>query len=298
VLIVGDVEDVDDEGRSFHRPWRLPNDCAVLERLLDDEQIAFLVVDGLGYSVTGDSHNYGAVGQALSALGGVAERTGCAILGLTHPPKGGSDPVTAAIGSTAWTAVCRVVWVLGHDPDDETGTRRVVRVAKSNFKMPDTGLAFTIGDDERWECGYLTGLSSSSVSAEDLVAASVPASDRTERDEARALVRSILSDGPMDTAELLKLTRAAGISDRTVARARQDLGVKAKPRHDPASGKMAGWAVELPTVPTSEPAPLPGTVGTVGTVVPTSSYSHSFSPERPQRPVRPSGQLVVDEDDF
>jgi hypothetical protein len=294
VLIVGDVEDVDNEGRPFRRPWRLPQDCAVLERLLGDEGIRFLVVDGLGYSVTGDSHNYGAVGQALSALAGVAERSACGILGLTHPPKGAADPMTAAIGSTAWTAVARVVWVLGIDPEDDTGNRRVVRVSKSNFKLPENGLAFSIGDDERWDCGYVTGLGSSSVTAEDLVVASVPAGERTEREEARDLVKSILQDGPMDTAELLKLTRAAGVSDRTVVRARHDLGVKARARHDPTTGKMLGWSVELPTVPTTVPAlPLDdvGTVGTVGTVVTTSSFSPSFSPSVPSVPTHPSGHL-------
>jgi len=172
VLIIGDIETFDEDGRPFRRPWRLPKDCDVLEEFLTNNEVGFVVVDGLGYSVQGDSHNYGAVGAALSSLAAVAERTGCSILGLTHPPKGGSDPATAAIGSTAWTAVARIVWVLGIDPDDETECRRVMRVSKSNFKMPDDGLAFIIGDDERFDCGYVTGVTTSSVSAEALVAAS------------------------------------------------------------------------------------------------------------------------------
>jgi hypothetical protein len=126
------------------------------------------VVDGLGYSVAGSSQDYATIGSALSSLSGVAERTACSIFGLTHPPKGTSDPVTAAIGSTAWTAVSRIVWVLGVDPEDESGSKRVVRVAKSNFRMPDDGLAFTIGEDEQYECGFVTGLAASTVTGSPL----------------------------------------------------------------------------------------------------------------------------------
>ena len=97
----------------------MPQDCGVLEAVLSEQNVKVVVVDGLGYSVAGDSHNYSNIGSALSALAGAAERSGCAVLGLTHPPKGGSDPVTAAIGNTAWTAVARIVWVLGVDPQDE-----------------------------------------------------------------------------------------------------------------------------------------------------------------------------------
>jgi len=291
VLIVGEVEDTDEDGRKFRRPWRLPNDCTVLEQLLEEQGIAFLTVDGLGYSVAGDSHNYGNVGSALSALAAVAERTGCTILGLTHPPKGAADPITAAIGSTAWTAIARVVWLLGCDPEDETGARRVVRVSKSNFKLPENGLAFVIDDDERLDCGFVTGLRSSTVTAEDLVAASMPPGERTQREEAREMVRSILKAGPMETAELLATTRKAGVSDRTVDRARQDLGVKATPRHDPVTGKMIGWLLSLTDRATPPPS-LPGSVGGVGGVVVTSSFSPSFSDQSAQSATPPTGGLV------
>lgn len=282
VMVLGDVEDVDPDGRRYRRPWRLPQDCGVLERFLVEHGVSLVVVDGLGYSVAGDSHNYGNVGQALSALAGVAERTGAAILGLTHPPKGGSDPVTSAIGSTAWTAVARVVWLLGLDPDDDHQRRRVVQVAKSNFRMPETGISFTISDNERWECGYVDGLGSSTVTAEALAAASVPPEERTEREEARQVVRSILRDGPIDTAELVKLTRAAGLSDRTVERARRDLGAVAQRRNDPTTGKVVGWTVALPdqtptTPPPTPPPTLSGGLGGLGGVGVTSTL-----PESPQ----------------
>jgi hypothetical protein len=287
VEVLSDVEDVDDEGRPFRRPWRLPKDCSVLETFIRDAGVRLLIVDGLGYSIVGDSHNYAVVGSALSALSGVAERTHCAIVGLTHPPKGASDPVTAAIGSTAWTAIARIVWVLGTDPEDETEQRRVCRVSKTNYRPPDNGLGFTIGNDERYECGYVTGLGTSTVTAEVLMSVRQTDGERTEREETRDLLKSILKGGPVDTAEVLKITRGAGVSDRTLTRARGDLGVVAAARHDPTNGRLIGWQLSLPDQSTSPLGqPLPGCVGALDL---NREYMY---PQRPEGPDEGRGNLV------
>ena len=259
VVLISDVNDQDKDGRWFRRPWRLPEDCVALTETIDREGIELLVIDGIGYSVTGESHNYAVVGSALAALVGVAERTGCAILGLTHPPKGGSDPTTAAIGSTAWTAIPRTVWVLGGDPQDETGSRRVVRVSKTNFKEPEEGLSFAIATNEEWECGYVTQLAPSHVTAEELVAAPLPGSDRTERTEAREFLSALLADGKMTAQEVFRATRGAQFSDSTVKRAKRDLAVKVERQQDEATGKVTAWVWSLPEKP-EEQAKLLATV--------------------------------------
>ncbi len=269
IIVLGDVEDVDEEGRPFRRPWSLPGDCSVIEALIAEKGIGLLTVDGLGYSIKGDSHNYAIVGAALSSLSAVAERTGCAIVGLVHPPKGGSDPVTSAIGSTAWTAIPRVCWVLGADPEDESGATRVVRVAKTNYREPDHGFAFTIGNNEEFDCGVVNGMTRSDVTAEQLVSASATGEEKTDRSEAREFVRSALSSGRMDTEALLKMTRAAGISDRTVKRARGDLKVIATQRHDPTTGRVVGWELCLPDGtfdPQDHHRTTPGAFGPLGPV--------------------------------
>lgn len=276
VIVMGDVADTDEDGESFCRPWSLPGDCGILEDLITEQNIGLLTVDGLGYSIKGDSHNYANVGAALSSLAAVAGRTGCAIVGLVHPPKGGSDAVTAAIGSTAWTAIPRVCWVLGADPEDESGMTRVVRVSKTNYREPDHGFAFTIVSDEHYDCGVVAGMTRSDVSAESLVAASSTGEEKTERAEAREFVFAALAAGRMDTDALLKMTRAAGLSDRTVKRARSDLKVVASQRQDSSTGRVIGWELRLPDGTfdprephrsTSGPPVDPfGSVGPVGTV--------------------------------
>ena len=182
VTILGEVQDVDDDGRTYLRRWQIPKDVAALGRAISDLAIDLVVIDGLGFSLIGDSHNYATVGSALSALAAEADRTGSCIIGLTHPPKGASDPVTAAIGSTAWTSIPRVSIVLGIDPDDET--RRVARVAKTNYREPDAGVSFILASDEEFEVGFVASVKLSDVTAEQLTAAPATAEEKGERGDA------------------------------------------------------------------------------------------------------------------
>jgi hypothetical protein len=256
VEILGDVEDHDDNGSPYRRPWRLPGDCGALEATIVGLGLAAVTIDGLGYAIAGDSHNYANVGSALSALAGVADRTGCSILGLTHPPKGNSDAVTAAIGSTAWTAVARISWVMGFDPTDEIGTRRVVRPAPgSNYRLPDHGLSFTIGNHDETEAGFVTGLKASDVDPQTITAPPLADSEeeRSALDEACDFLRSYLTNdagGPtgkllghaMKAEEVKDAARKVRISDSTLARARLKEKVFSK-REGFGPGSVVWWSL-------------------------------------------------------
>jgi hypothetical protein len=168
----------------------------------------------------------------------------------------------------------------------------VARVSKTNYRPPDNGLGFSIGNDEQYECGYVTGLGMSAVSAEDLVAARATDGDRTERDEARDL-KSILEAGPVDKAKVLKVTRSSGMSDRTVTRARGDLRVRSSARHDPNSGRLIAWQLALPdqsaSQSTDEATPVrQPLIGAVGALVPTRENG---LPQRPEGQPGESGTV-------
>jgi energy-coupling factor transporter ATP-binding protein EcfA2 len=278
VEVLGDVEDFDDTGNIYRRRWSLPRDISILGKVIEELGIKLVVIDGLGYSIAGDSHNYSIVGSALSALAGEAERTGAAILGLVHPPKGASDPITAAIGSTAWTAIPRISIVLGIDPNDESGARRLVRVAKSNYKEPDNGLQFRIGDDPEFECGFVTALYPDDTTAEVIVGAPVSIEEKGARVEARDVLRTLLADGPMDAAEVIK---ASGINGESLRRPRKDIGVIVEPRRN-GLGRVVGWTWRLPENPGVHPEvqPVPLTDScTPGTSGHTQDLCLSFSPD-------------------
>jgi len=117
--------------------------------------------------------------------------------------------------------------VLGLDPDDEAGGRRVVRVSKSNYKLPDTGYSFAIDGDDALEVGFVVDLRSSTVSAESLMAVAPTEDERSEQTEVATLLRSLTEDGPRTVEEIRKELARAGfdVSDKTLQRARKRAGL-------------------------------------------------------------------------
>ena len=113
-----------------------------------------------------------------------------------HPPKGNADAVTAAIGSTAWTAVPRMAWVMSFDKTDDDKQRRVVRPAPgSNYRLPEHGLSFRIAQHDETEAGFVTALVASDVSVEDIMAPpeGEPPEEMSKLDAAREFVRRVVA---------------------------------------------------------------------------------------------------------
>jgi hypothetical protein len=238
------VTDQDKSGKPVERPWRLPQDLDVLETFIVSADLSLIVVDGAGYAINGNQ-DYANIGTSLSGLAKVAERTGCAILAITHTRKeGNTDAVTAAIGSTAWTAIPRICWVCGVDPDDESESRRIVAVGKTNYRRPESAIAYTIAGDEELEVGYATNVTEVATTADQVVAPRESVEDRSELAEARRFILDTLSDGPMLSGELAKLAKKEGISDRTLRRAKSVLKVHSEQRRE--GGYLIGWEVSLP----------------------------------------------------
>ena len=247
VIVLTDVLDIDpDSGRTFYRPWRLPEDVSILGQRIIEHGIRFLVVDGIGYSIAGDSNSYAVVGTALAALGAEADRTGVSVLGLVHPPKGGSEAVTSAIGSTAWTAIPRLVMTLGPDPTDETKVRKAVNVGKSNYRMPDRGLSFVILSDDEFECGYVGGVEGSDVSADAIMAAQPTEEERGALSEAKEFLFDLLSDGVVKYDAVVAEAKKYGIALTTLNRAKKALDIK--PTHAGGFGKDGWWEWGLPHI--------------------------------------------------
>ena len=128
-------------------PPTLPSDLDALARLIDDQDVALLILDPLLSRLDGklDTHVDTKVRQGLEPLAAWAETRDVAILGLIHPNKNTTgDVLTSLTGSRAFAAVARAVLVLMADPNDPT--RRLLGQIKNNLGITDQPtLAFTIG---------------------------------------------------------------------------------------------------------------------------------------------------------
>lgn len=203
--------------------FRLPTSIGALRNTLLDgskgDGLDMLIIDGLGYSIEGDSHNYAAVGQALAPLIALAAERDIAVLGLMHPRKGASEAVTSAIGSTAWTVLPRTVWDLAREPDTD---RRVLAMGKTNFKEPGGSWSFAIGDDEAREVGFAHDFRPSEWTAEELMNPQ-SSSERSGDAVIEWLADYVTEHGPCTPSEVVAAAPYAAI---TLKKYRDEAGIE------------------------------------------------------------------------
>jgi hypothetical protein len=234
VAVVGGAVVKQESGPQIDRAWALPADVPALERLLVDIGANVVVIDGIGYTAKGDG-SYATIGSALTALAKMAERTGCAVVGVIHPPKGKESATDGpAIGSVAWTTVARVTWLVAFDPDDPEQDpekkRRLLAVGPTNFKRPSTGYGFHLTDGRHEQAVLRDGLVATQVDHESLLSMPMDRDERSRTEEARDFLRSYLSDtantdgdGWASTTDIYAAARNEGISERTLRRVRPDV---------------------------------------------------------------------------
>jgi hypothetical protein len=142
------------------------------------------------------------------------------------------------------------------DPSDERGVRRFVAHAKSNVSELAPTQTFDIEaillpalngyPESRTARLQFKGLSE--LGPADLLGPRPTAEEKSELDEATAFLIAELSSGPVKVRDLTNAARAAGISERTLKRARGELGCK-------AVRVLTHWEVKLPDEATRGWAP-------------------------------------------
>lgn len=212
-----------------------------------------LILNPIVSAVAGDSHKGAEVRRSLQPVVALAQRLGCAVLGITHFSKGtgGRDPVERVTGSIAFAALARVVLVAAKvkaESGDEAEERRVLMRAKSNIGPDDGGFAYALERVEvapEVEGQRVLWLEALDGTARELLAdAEADHEDGSTASGVDAFLRGLLANGPAP-AKLIKADAdGAGYAMRTVQRAAQRLGVERR-----KDGLRGGWVWELQTGP-------------------------------------------------
>ncbi len=135
------------------------------------------------------------------------------------------------MGSLAFTAAARAVWVVSKDKDDPN--RRLFTPCKCNLSIEPTSLAFKIIDSmvcfepERFNISTDEALSIE------------PSEDKGALEEAEDFLREVLKEGPMPSRDVWKEAAENKIAERTLKRAKANLGIVSKK-------SSSGWTMELP----------------------------------------------------
>jgi putative DNA primase/helicase len=190
----------------------------------------------------------------------IAARWQAAVIGVTHFSKGGgAQAINRFIGSIAFIAAARAAFVVTVDPDSEDDARRLFLPVKNNLAAKGEGLSFRIE-----QCSLENGLYPSVIhwgdvvtqTADEILAATADVADSPRRTEAEDFLRSSLADGPKPTKDIEAEAKGAGISWRTICRAKTALGVEAKPKSAPRDGDgppINRWYWNLPNGPSVPP---------------------------------------------
>jgi energy-coupling factor transporter ATP-binding protein EcfA2 len=210
--------------------------------------VSLLIIDPIVTAVTGDMHKANDVRRDLQPIVDFAAETNCAVFGITHFAKGtaGKNSAERVIGSQAFAALARMVLVAAKEEDSQN---RVFTRAKSNNSVDTGGFSYTIdagtlpGGIEATRIAWGAVLEGSS--REILSAVEEPETDDTSKmGQAKRFILEALSNGPVESKELAKTAREGfGISERTLRRAGEALGIK--PKHEPLWGGKWSWALPL-----------------------------------------------------
>jgi AAA domain len=218
-----------------HEPLTLDESgLSYLRRTIERHQPALVFIDSLeGYTgARVDMHRGNHVRPMFSELGQIAEQCDCAIVVIHHANKSEiRKAIHRVTGSVGIVAAVRMVQLFGVDPLDENAGAMIT--VKANISPVGKSTGYRIEPFE-W-----TG--ASQLTADDLLG---PQRADPMLQEAIALLERALANGPRPVDEVSAEARAYGISQMTLRRARQQLGIQ--PTRVYKDGKVHHWVWSLP----------------------------------------------------
>jgi hypothetical protein len=193
-----------------------------------------LVLDPISsFQGSTDSNKVSQVRQFTAVLTQLAEEFDIALLGIHHFNKGKRDHAGDSIsGSHAYRDASRAIWLFALDSDDRD--RRLMVCDKNNWaeKHPP-GLAYRIiAGRIQYEADPLE------MTSDELMGQG----NQQQLDVAYAWLAAQLSTGPQTVVNLQLAAMMAGISERTLRRAKKSLGVV-------SDRDGTGWRWSLPEIP-------------------------------------------------
>jgi putative DNA primase/helicase len=229
------------ERDGVERAFSLADDLDRLENEYDLRQARLLVVDPVSAYLgttksTGVNRNYGTdVRTVLGRLATFAADHDLGVLAIFHLNKtSGARAMMRIAGSLEWVAAPRAVFLV----TEEAGTgRRLFLPLKNNLAPDRIGYAFEIeskvvADGIRTSAVVWSG-DQITISADEALKAAA----KKVTSGAVDFLQEVLSDGPVDQAEVVRQGKEAGYSAKSLRTARETLGVTPKKEGFGASGK-------------------------------------------------------------
>jgi hypothetical protein len=206
---------------------RFPRHALAIRELLAQTQAKLLVFDPLVAFLERRVaiHNDQCVRAALAILLALAEEKRCAILLVRHLNKTEKQrALYRGGGSIGFLAAVRCVWLAAADP--KSPDFRVLIQLKNNLRALQPALAYQIADSAA-RGPSVAWLGPSALGLGQLLGPTkTRGRPRTESERAEENLRLFLEEAPRTRSEVLDFLQEQKISERTLRRAKQKLGIR------------------------------------------------------------------------
>ncbi|MCH7792172.1 MAG: AAA family ATPase [Planctomycetes bacterium] len=224
------IQGVEQDGRAGVAQLHVGEDIHHLHELVEDVgDVRLVIVDPIMAYIGADTdaHRDNSVRDVLAPLADFAARHGVAVVAVTHLRKSSSDTsLYRILGSVAFTAIARSVWMVGKIPGGDD-TERGMACSKMNLARPGRTLGFSVIDPGRIEWSLMP----LDLTADEMFAASEsghPDESGPAVMDAMEFLQDALADGARKAKDIKRDARENSIADRTLTRAKSKLGVKSE----------------------------------------------------------------------
>jgi putative DNA primase/helicase len=221
-------------------------DIDALEAAVTATRARVVFIDPMtAYLGNTDSHRDADVRALLAPVARLADQKRFGLVAVMHLGKSTQrSAVYRPGGSIAFTASARAVFAVAKHPDRDD--RRIFGPIKNNLSAPPPALTYCINEETlTWDPEPLTDFDVEAL----LSGAPVRRKERREND---TWLKQVLANGPVEVTRIQQEASAAGLSWRSVNRAKSRLNVSAFRTGWGGTGKWF-WTLENPKAATEEP---------------------------------------------
>lgn len=231
VLLIRGKYNTDKDGVRHLDQIELLEDIALLEPMIQDQQIKLLIIDPLTSFSSGDTNKTQESRRLLDAVAQMAARQGLSVLVITHMNKRG-DAKTAmqlVAGSHVLIAAVRIALAMARDPND--AARRLLLGLKVNIDAETGGHAFRVDVKEHDEVGEVPVIvweeqRVTNMTAQDVLIDSTPkAQANVEKTmEIQEWLKARLANGALQAVQLFEEAEDKGYTIPRVRLALKHMG--------------------------------------------------------------------------